>query len=205
MSKKLTKRQKEILDFIEGFIDEHSYPPTLKEIADEFKITSKGSYDHVVALKKKNYLTYETGKRRSIKLLYTSNSEKPVSKNGFFEIPVLGTVQAGDPILSYENYEESIKVSTGMFGTGDLFGLKVRGDSMIDAGIVEGDVAVVKRAEHFENGEIIVANTADGVTIKKGYKDSDHLRLEPANEAYSPIIEHNPRIIGKLVGIIRRY
>ncbi|MCK4796045.1 MAG: transcriptional repressor LexA [Spirochaetes bacterium] len=205
MSKGLTARQSEILQFIENFINENNYPPTIKEIGENFRISLKGGYDHIKALQKKKYITYESKKRRSIKLLVLTKKSIADNDADIYEIPLLGTVQAGLPILSYENLEGKIKITKDMFGKGELFGLKIRGDSMIDEGIIEGDTAIVKCINYFENGEIVVVDTGNGVTIKKVYREKDNLRLEAANKKYSPILTHNVRIIGKLIGLIRRY
>ena len=201
MSKKLTIRQKEIVEFIERYISENDFPPTLKEIGEFFKITLKGSFDHIKALQKKGFISYVPKKSRSIRIMNSiSGEEKDV-----INIPVLGTVQAGLPILAHENFETMIKIPTNMFGKGELFGLRVRGDSMIDECIQEKDIAIIKKVSTFENGEIIVVDTGNGVTIKKGYKEKDNLRLEAANKNYSTIITKKARIIGKLIGIIRNY
>ena len=205
MSKVLTVRQKEILEFIENYLNEHGYPPTIKEIGDFFKISLKGSYDHIKALEKKKYLSYKPKTRRSIKLLVYSNESEDHTESEMREIPLLGFVQAGLPILSYENFEGKIKIDKTLFSGEELFGLRIRGDSMIDEGIHEGDIAIVKCKNYFNNGEIIVVDTGNGVTIKKGYKEKTHLRLEAANKNYSTIITGKARIIGKLVGLIRNY
>ncbi len=205
MSKGLTARQNEILHFIKNYIIKNSCPPTVKEIGEYFKISIKGSYDHIKALEKKKYISYKPKKSRSIKLLVHSNDEDIDEETIFKEIPILGTVQAGLPILSYENFESKIKISSDIFSKGELFGLRIRGDSMKDEGIFEGDIAIVKIINNFENGQIIVVDTGNGITIKKGYKDKDNLRLEAANKNYSTILTRKSRIIGKLVGLIRKY
>ena len=204
MSKGLTSRQCEILDFIKNYIIKDGCPPTVKEIAEYFKISIKGSYDHIKALEKKKYISYKPKKSRSIKPLVFSCNETNEDAN-FREIPVLGIVQAGLPILSYENFESKIKISNDIFGKGELFGLRIRGDSMKDEGILEGDIAIVKMLKNFENGQIIVVDTGNGITIKKGYKEKDNLRLEAANKKYSTILTKKSRIIGKLIGLIRKY
>ncbi len=205
MSKGLTARQCEILNFIKDYIQKNGCPPTVKEIGEFFKISIKGSYDHIKALEKKKYISYQAKKSRSMKLLVHSCDDDFNEETRFKEIPVLGTVQAGLPILSYENFESKFKISNDMFGKGELFGLRIRGDSMKDEGILEGDLAIVKIINNFENGQIIVVDTGNGITIKKGYKEKDKLRLEAANKNYSTILTKNSRIIGKLIGLIRKY
>ena len=205
MSKDLTKKQKEILNFIENFIQTNSYPPTLNEIAINFQITSKAIYDHIKALSKKKYLYYKPKKSRSIKLLYLNSKTVLNHDDNLSEIPVIGRVQAGLPILSYENFDKNIKISKSIFGDGKIFALKIQGDSMINEGIYEGDIAVVKCVSHFNNGEIIIADTKNGITIKKAYKDKEFIRLEPANDDFKTLYEKEIRMIGKLIGLIRRY
>jgi len=201
MSKKLTVRQKEVIEFIEKFISENDFPPTLKEIGEYFKITLKGSFDHIKALQKKGFITYVPKKSRSIRLLNSISGEE----KDIINIPLLGTVQAGLPILAHENFETMIKIPMNLFGKGEFFGLRVKGDSMIEECIKDGDIAIISCINSFENGEIIVVDTGNGVTIKRGYKEKDNLRLEAANKNYSTIITKKARIIGKLVGIIRNY
>jgi len=205
MSKDLTKRQKEILNFIKSFINTNAYPPTIKEISEKFKISQKGSYDHIKALQKKKYIDYKPKTRRSLKILVYNDIDQIEYTDDMFEIPLLGTVQAGLPILSYENFEGKIKIDKNMFSRGNLFGLKIRGDSMIDAGIHEGDIAIVKQNNYFNNGDIIVIETDNGITLKKGYKEKKAVKLVAANKSYPEIYSKNPRIIGKLIGLIRQY
>ena len=203
LSKGLTLRQSEILDFISCYINKNKYPPSIKEIGEYFNISSKGSYDHVRALQKKKYLSFEAKKSRSIKVLVFSNENE--DGENLQEIPILGIVQAGLPVFSEENIEGKIKIAKEMFGVGKMFGLRIRGDSMIGVGINEGDIAIIKSMNLFENGEVVVMDTGNGVTIKKAYREKNSLRLEAANERYSPIYTRNARMIGKLVGLIRKY
>lgn len=205
MSKELTDRQSEILNYITSCLDENKYPPTLKEIGDHFNISQKGSYDHIKALQKKKYLTYKPMKSRSIKLLVFSKNMSNLDGAILEEVPLLGTVQAGLPILSEQNFESKIQIAKNMFGRGDLFGLRIRGDSMIEEGILEGDIAIIKCINYFDNGEIVVVDTGNGVTLKKVYKEKNTLRLEAANKKYSSILTRTARIIGKMVGLIRKY
>jgi repressor LexA len=205
MSKGLTDRQAEILQFINNYINQNKYPPTLNEISIFFKISQKGSFDHIRALKKKKFISFDPQKKRSIKLLTYLSDNSADKPHGVQEIPILGTVHAGLPVLSYENFDGFIKLDNNIFGTGNFFGLKIYGDSMIDEGILEGDLAIIKCLNSFDNGEIIVVETGDGVTIKKGYKEKECLRLEPANKNYSPMMVSDVRIIGKLAGLIRKY
>jgi repressor LexA len=208
MSKGLTQRQREVISFIDNFIHQYGYSPTIKEIADHFKISLKAGFDHVKALEKKKYISYQPKKSRSINVLIYTDSDHikgSIQNDHLVEVPILGTVQAGLPIMSIENFEGNIKLDKKIFGSGQMFGVNIRGDSMSDEGIVEGDLAIIQCRNHFENGEIIVVDTGNGITIKKGYKEKDHIRLEAANKNYSSIVTRQVRVIGKYVGLIRAY
>lgn len=205
MSKNLTLRQREILDFIKNYYESNNFPPSINEISTYFKISVKASYDHINALKKKGFISYESGKKRAIRLtdrIYTEQDYCDIDSDA---IPILGIVQAGMPIVAYEDSSNYIRIDRGFFGSSALFALKIRGDSMIDAGIFEGDIAIIKADSSFENGEIVVVETENGVTIKRAYKELNRLRLEACNSNYDDILTTSPRIIGRLVGLIRKY
>jgi repressor LexA len=163
--KELTKRQKEILSFIAAYIKNHSYPPTIREIADNFSISVKGAYDHVTALKRKNCLKQDDNRSRTMELVRSKVDEDlgMVSK-----IPIVGTVAAGIPILSEENWEGTITLHQSMLKKNKVyFALKVRGDSMSGAGIMDGDMAIIEKMTVVKNGEIAVAVVDDAVTLKR--------------------------------------
>lgn len=217
MSKALTDRQKEVLTFIHIYIQSNSFPPSIQEISDNFHITVRACHDHLKAVEKKGYISRGKGqKSRSIKITSSifsdnilENKHKIIQDNiinsGILTIPILGLVQAGLPVLTEENYEGSLEIPKKSFGVGKFFALKVRGDSMIEEGIIEGDLGVIRQQTVFENGEIVVAQLENGITLKKAYKEKNRLRLEPANINYQPILTRDAAIIGKLVGIIRNY
>ena len=198
----LTERQKEILDFICKYIGENSFPPTIREIAGKFGITAKGAYDHVTALQKKNVIKYSNNKSRTIEIV-----EKESEQGGnVTSIPLLGTIAAGLPILSEENIEKMIPVAKSMLRTGkNYFALKVRGDSMIEAGILEGDIAIIESCTTCENGEIVVAVIEDSITLKRFYKETNRVKLQPENKNYKTLYYQNIRIAGRLKGLIRTY
>jgi repressor LexA len=199
--KELTQRQKEVLSFIAEYINAHSYPPTIRETADYFGISVKGAHDHVTALKKKGCLR-QTGKRsRTMELVKTDGDE-----DGIVEIPLLGTVAAGQPILAEENWDGSIAMHGSMLKKNrKYFALKVRGDSMSGAGIMDGDTAVIEKQNIVRNGEIAVAVVDDAVTLKRVFKESTRIRLQAENPAYSPIYSQHVRILGRLARIVRFY
>jgi repressor LexA len=200
--KELTQRQKEIRSFIAGYINEHNYPPTIREIADFFSISVKGAHDHVTALKKKNSLKYEDKRSRTMELI----GDERDSGEHFVEIPLLGTVAAGQPILAESNYDGSIYLHESLLKKSKkYFALKVRGDSMSGAGIMDGDTAVIETQHLVRNGEIAVAVVDEAVTLKRFFKESNRVKLQPENPAFSPIYSQNVRVLGRLAHILRAY
>jgi repressor LexA len=201
--KELTQRQKEVLSFVAEYINAHSYPPAIREIADYFFISVKGAHDHVTALKKKGCLK-QTGKRpRTMELVKTDGSG-----DGMIEIPLLGTVAAGQPILAEENRDGSIVMHGSMLKRNrKYFALKVRGDSMLGAGIMDGDTAVIEKQNTARNGEIVVAavDMDEAATLKRFFKESTRIRLQAENPAYPPIYSQHVRILGRLARIVRFY
>ncbi|WP_010254572.1 transcriptional repressor LexA [Treponema primitia] len=202
--KELTQRQRDVLDFITEYIKIHAYPPTMREIGEHFVISVKGAYDHVEALRKKGFIRLGDKRSRTIEIIKT---EQDHSVNTLvIEVPLLGTVAAGRPILSEENWEGAIPIHHSLLKkNAQYFALKVRGDSMIGAGIVDGDVAVIEKQESAENREIVVALVDEAVTLKRFFKESNRVRLEPENVKYKPIFTQNARILGRLAHIIRSY
>jgi repressor LexA len=198
--KDLTDRQKEVLVFISAFSDGHAYPPTIREIAERFQISVKGAYDHVKALERKGALRLGENRSRSIEVL---SREKPDAR--YTEVPLLGTVAAGRPILAQENLEGTIRIPVEMLRSHPGFALRVRGDSMRDAGILDGDLAVIEERPVAENGEIVVAMIDDAVTLKRFFRETGRIRLAAENPAYAPIYTQDARIVGLLRGILRTY
>ena len=202
--KELTQRQKEILTFVKKYISGHSYPPTIREIADHFSISIKGAHDHITALRKKGVLK-QTGKcSRTMELVKGPGEQISESCQ---EIPILGTVAAGQPILSEENWDGSIVVHNSMLRKNKkYFALKVRGDSMNGIGIIDGDTAVIEKQNAAKNGEIVVAVVDEAVTLKRFFQDKNtRIRLQAENPAFKPIYCQNVRVLGRLVQIIRSY
>jgi repressor LexA len=198
----LTPRQKEIYDFVLKTIRERGYAPSIPEIGAKFKIAStNGVSDHLKALERKGYIR-RIGKR-AIEVL--SSLGKPVLSS-VREIPILGRVPAGKPFLSEENVEGFLTVPSDM-GTGRLFVLQVRGDSMINAGILDGDQAILKQQATAENGQIVCAMINGEATLKRFYKKDNIVTLKADNENYAPITVSGGefRILGRLVGLIRKF
>jgi repressor LexA len=199
--KDLTERQREILTFISGFIAKYKYPPTIREVADHFSMSVKGAYDHVTALHKKGKIKHGNKRSRTMSL---TNQEAETGEGEFVKIPILGTVAAGRPILSEENYEGAMPVHSSLLKKkANYFVLRVRGDSMIQAGIMDGDLAIIEKKESAQNGDIIVAVVDEAVTLKRFFRESARIRLQAENPAYLPIYSQDVRIIGKLAGVYR--
>jgi repressor LexA len=206
--KDLTQKQKQILDYITGFIKEKNYPPSIREIAEYFKITPKGAYDHLKAIEKKGYIKTEKNRSRAIELIKSSTGNTLNIDYDMIKVPLVGRVAAGNPILAEENIEEYLTFPKSMIPANsekDIFALRVRGDSMIDAKINDGDIAIIKKTSIANNGDIVVALIEDEATLKYFYKEKDYIRLEPANPKYKPIITKDAIIIGKLIGLYRRF
>jgi repressor LexA len=198
--KTLTARQQAVFDFIVEYLDEHAYPPTIREIADRFAISVKGAYDHVKALEKKGKLHLSENRSRALEVVREEKVEK-----SYVEIPLIGVVAAGKPILAEENLSGSLPVPAEMVRNRSCFALTVRGDSMRDAGIFHGDIAIIEEKQVADNGEIVVAMIDDAVTLKRFFRENNRVKLVAENPAYSPIYTQDLKILGCLKGLIRKY
>ena len=211
MSDKVTKRQKAVLDCIEECIREKGYGPTVREVCQSLGLSSPSTvHVHLKALEDKGLIKRDPLKSRSIALTYplgdaesTSNVIKP-SFNKVVNVPLVGNVAAGSPILAEENITDTISLPTDIVGDAPSFLLSARGESMIEAGINDGDYVVVKEQPVANNGDIVVAIIDDGATVKRFYKESDHIRLQPENSTMEPIITTDCSIAGKVVAVFRR-
>jgi repressor LexA len=203
----LTKRQEMVLDFITQSINSRGYPPTLREIGSYMGIRStNGVNDHLRALERKGYLKREDMKSRALRPV---NMDSNASEDTIVEIPLVGRVAAGEPVLAEQNIEDTITVDQSLIGRHrEVFALKVAGDSMIDAGIHEGDTLFVRKQLHAERNAIAVVLVGDEATVKYFQPENDFIRLQPANKAYAPIIirkeDFRPtQILGVVVGLYR--
>ncbi len=195
--KNLTNRQKAVYTFIEDFILEHGYSPSIRDICAGLNMRSTSTaHTHVANLEAKGYLKKKDKTNRS--LVLTRDFQSTV-----VDVPILGRIQAGEPIFADENLEGSFPVPQDHIGRGDHFMLRVQGDSMIDAGIKEHDFVLVEQSEVAQDGEIVVALLGDEATVKTFYKEKDGIRLQPANDAYSPILSTNVQILGTVKGVFR--
>ena len=200
MRKELTARQQQVLDFIANYVRDSGYPPTVREIANAFDMSSKGAYDHLKAIEKKGHIRRDPAKPRAIELMdfLPGRNHGPV-----VEVPVVGRVAAGEPLLATQNIERTLSLSGDMVRTEEPFALRIKGDSMIDAGILEGDYVIVKQQRNAEQGDIVVALIGEEATVKRFYKTSDHVKLQPENPSMDPIIVKDVMIMGKVIGLFR--
>ena len=198
--KTLTARQQAVLDFIAEYLEAHAYPPTIREIADSFAISVKGAYDHVKALEKKGKIRLGENRSRALEIVRDEKRERNV-----VEVPLLGVVAAGKPIFAEENFSGRVPVPADIVRQTSCFALTVRGDSMKDAGIFHGDIAVIEERQSAENGEIVVAMIDDAVTLKRFFRENNRVKLVAENPSYSPIYTQDVKILGRLKGIIRKY
>jgi repressor LexA len=199
--KEITRRQSEVLEYIRAFITEHHFPPTMREISENFSISVKGAYDHVKALERKGSLKIDNNRSRTIEVI----GQGDAPDNDVLEIPILGHVAAGVPLLAEENLEGKVRLPAEHLGRGDHFALHVRGDSMTGVGIMDGDLAVFKQQQVAENGDIVVAMVEEAVTLKRFYKEKNRVRLQAENPDYPPIFTQNVRVLGRLAHLIRTY
>lgn len=205
----LTKRQTEILDFIKRYLEEHGYPPTVRDIGGAVGLTSSSTvHAHLANLEKAGAIRRDPAKPRALEII-GDRFKRAVGRvtdsvAAATKLPLVGHVAAGEPILAEQNIEEYVEVPR--IGGGDEadFVLSVRGDSMINAGILDGDFVVVRSQQTANDGEIVVALVDNEATVKRFYRESDHVRLEPENDAYEPIRSTDAQVIGSVVGVFRR-
>lgn len=200
----LYKRQRQILDFVSQFIQKHGFSPTLQEVADALGVSSLATiHEHLEALVRKGVIQRYQGAVRGIRVL----EEKIASAVEGIELPVIGYIAAGEPIEAIEDPIDTVSVSpTLLSGKKRAFVLQVRGNSMVEEGILDGDYVVVEQQETADNGDIVVALLENGLaTLKRFFKESRRIRLEPANSQMAPLFATRVQIQGKVVGVIRRY
>ena len=209
---KIGKRQLAIYEFICAYTQEHSYPPSVREIGAAVGLASPSTvHMHLKALETAGYIKRDPKKPRTIEVMpeeSEESSDKLASvnldaNNNIITLPLVGRVAAGIPILAEQNVEETLSLPTSIVGDASSFILRVRGESMINAGIFDGDYIVVKEQSDAHNGEIVVALIDDSATVKTFYREKDRIRLQPENDAMAPIYADNPSIIGKVTALIR--
>lgn len=211
MSNKVTKRQQAVLDCIEQCIREKGYGPTVREICAQLGLSSPSTvHVHLKALEEKGLIKRDPMKSRSIALTHPMDDSLDISNviapsfGRAVEVPLVGNVAAGTPILAEENITDTMTLPTDIVGDAPSFMLSVRGDSMIEAGINDGDYVVVKEQPVANNGDIVVALIDDGATVKRFFREKDYVRLQPENSSMDPIITRDCTIAGKVVAVFRR-
>ena len=203
---KLTKRQNDILDVVKKFIATHGYPPTVREIGKELNLSSPATtHFHLNRLEDKGYIRKNESKNRAMELLV--ENEYRTTDSNMTTIPLVGTITAGDPIEAIENPDEYFSVPSSILSKGkEVFALSVKGESMINKGIHDKDVVIIERVNNANNGDIIAAMTSENeVTLKTFYKEKNHIRLQPENDTMSPLIFDTITILGRAVGLYRKF
>ena len=197
----LTKRQQEIFDFVKRYVGEHGYPPTVRDIGKAIGLTSSSTvHAHLANLEKLGVLKRDPTKPRALEVLVTK-ARGAVAPGG---LPLVGQVAAGSPVLAEENIEEYVTVPEIAGGDQGEFVLEVKGDSMINAGILEGDHVIVRKQDTAENGEIVVALVGEEATVKRFFREEQHVRLQPENDALDAILTREVQLLGRVVGVCRR-
>jgi len=203
LPKDLTKRQQEIFDFIKRYSAKYGYPPTVRDIGKAVGLASSSTvHAHLSNLEKVGLLRRDPSKPRAIELLdRAAESVKSIVRPS--GLPLVGHVAAGQPVLAEENIEDYVEVPDIAGGEIGDYVLRVRGDSMKDAGILEGDVVVVRPQDTADDGDIVVALVGEEATVKRFYREADHVRLQPENTAMEPIRSKDVRVLGRVVGLLR--
>lgn len=200
---KITPKQQEILDFIKSEILNKGYPPTVRDICEAVHLKSTSSvHSHLETLEKNGYIRRDPTKPRAIEIMDDSFY---VVRHEVVNVPMVGTVAAGQPILAAENIQSYFPVPAEYIPNADTFMLKVKGNSMMNAGIYDGDQILVQQQTSAENGDIVVALVDDSATVKTFYKENGHYRLQPENDSMSPIIIDEVTILGKVFGVFRLF
>ncbi len=198
---KITSKQQEILQYIKDTILGKGYPPTVREICEAVHLKSTSSvHSHLETLERNGYIRRDPTKPRAMEIL---DDTFGLTRREMVQVPVIGTVAAGQPILAEENVEDYFPVPANMLPNSQTFMLRVKGESMINAGILEGDQIIVEQTSDARNGDIVVALIEDSATVKRFYKEEGHYRLQPENDAMEPIIVSELNILGKVVGLFR--
>ena len=198
---KISAKQQEILEYIKETILKKGYPPSVRGICEAVHLKSTSSvHSHLETLEENGYIRRDPTKPRTIEIL---DDNFNLTRREMVNIPVLGTVAAGQPILAQENIENYFPIPAELLPNQKTFMLRVKGDSMINAGIFNGDQIIVAQQETAENGEIVVALLDDSATVKRFFKENGHFRLQPENDAMEPILTDSVQILGKVIGLMR--
>lgn len=204
-------KQQQLLEFIRLYLNENGYPPTVREMCHAVKVNSTSTIAyHLSKLEEDGLIRKNPNKNRALEILDNPSTElkriiSTTDQDGMTAIPMLGVITAGEPILAVENCEEYFMVSPNLFRGDGLFMLTVKGESMINAGIYDGDQIIVRQASYADNGEIVAALIDGSATVKRFFKENGHYRLQPENDTMSPIIVDEVQILGKVIGLVRKF
>ncbi|MDF2676678.1 MAG: SOS-response transcriptional repressor, LexA [Bacillota bacterium] len=202
----LSDKQIKIIEYIKNELMLRGYPPSIREICQAVGLSSTSSvHAHLNTLEEKGYVKKGNNKRRALELIDADDICCNMPKKEIINVPIVGTVTAGSPILAVENVEDTLPISIDFVGNKESYVLKVKGESMIEAGILNGDYVIVNQQHTADNGEIVVALIDDEATVKTFYKENDHIRLQPENSSMDPILIKNPYILGVVKAVVRKY
>lgn len=209
MSVTLTQKQQQVFDYIREYIETHSFPPTVRDIADALGVSSPATiHGHIKALENKGLLKRSENKSRALTLAKSDSGITPPEQDPSFftgeviSIPVVGSVAAGSPILAEENIEDTYVLPSSLV-RGETFMLRVKGDSMINIGIFDRDLVIVRKQKTAQNGDVVVALIDDGATVKTFYREGQRIRLQPENDTMEAFYPENVSVVGKVVGLMR--
>lgn len=200
MYEDLTSRQRAILDFIKQSIQKKGYPPSVREIGEAVGLSSSSTvHGHLTQIEQKGYIRRDPTKPRAIEILCDDNTNSKT----MVQVPLVGRITAGQPILAVQNIEDTYPLPYDLVRNNDVFMLTVEGDSMIEAGILDGDYVIVKKQDTANNGDIVVAMIGEEATVKRFFKEKDRIRLQPENKYLQPIYCSDVKILGKVIGLYR--
>src|SRR5690606_30759594 len=202
----LSDKQIQILQYIKDELTLRGYPPSIREICQAVGLSSTSSvHAHLNTLEDRGYLKKGNNKRRALELIDVDDICSNMPKKEIINVPIIGTVTAGEPILAVENIDDTLPISIDFVGNKESYVLKVKGESMIEAGILDGDYVIVNSQNTAKNGDYVVALIDDEATVKTFYKEKDHIRLQPENSLLDPILVKNPYILGVVKAVVRKY
>ncbi len=200
---RISTKQKEILEFIKTKIINKGYPPSVREICEAVKLKSTSSvHSHLETLEKNGYIRRDPSKPRAIEII---DDEFNLTRRELVNVPIVGTITAGQPILAVENVDSYFPIPSEFMPNSETFMLRVKGESMINAGIFDRDKVLIQKQSHAKNGDYVVALIDDEVTVKTFYKESGYIRLQPENDAMEPIIVEDLQILGIVIGLFRMF